>query len=147
MDHERRPHEAGVIPINSGERNAWGPAPSPYEELGGDTPLRQLVEAFYDIIEDESPTLRAMLPANTSTSRQKLHEFLSGWLGGPPLYEEKRGHPRLRMRHLPFPIGETEAAEWMRCFLKAMDLEEVPTPLRQFLNSRLEPLARHMINQ
>lgn len=136
-----------MIPINSGERNAWGPGSSPYQELGGDTALRKLVEAFYDIIEDESPTLRAMLPTNTSTSRQKLFEFLSGWLGGPPLYEERRGHPRLRMRHLPFPIGEPEAAEWMRCFLKAMDQTGVEGQIRDFIETRLTPLAQHMVNQ
>ncbi len=147
MDHERRPHGADVIPINSGGRNPWGRASSPYEELGGATPLRQLVEAFYDIIEDESPTLRAMLPANTSTSRQKLYEFLSGWLGGPPLYEEKRGHPRLRMRHLPFPIGEPEAEEWMRCFRKAMDTAGLEGQVREFIETRLTPLAQHMVNR
>ena len=136
-----------MIPINSGESNPWGSASSPYEELGGGIPLRQLVEAFYDIIEGESPTLRAMLPTNTSTSRQKLYEFLSGWLGGPPLYEEKRGHPRLRMRHLPFPIGESEAAEWMRCFRKAMDQAGVEGRIRDFIETRLTPLAQHMVNQ
>jgi len=109
--------------------------------------VRDLVDAFYDIIEEESPVLRDMLPKNTSTSRQKLYEYLSGWLGGPPLYTEKRGHPRLRMRHLPFPIGPDEADEWMRCFRKAMDRTGVEGPIRDFLDSKLEPLAVHMINR
>lgn len=109
--------------------------------------MRGLVEAFYDIIEDESPTLRAMLPSNTTGSGQKLFEYLSGWLGGPPLYEAKRGHPRLRMRHLPFAIGPDEAIEWMRCFRKAMAQCGVEEPLRAFLDSKLEPLAEHMVNR
>ncbi|HSK07659.1 MAG TPA: globin [Acidimicrobiia bacterium] len=94
-------------------RHPWGDAATPYHELGGDDAVRALVEAFYDLIEAESPVLRAMLPSNTATSRQKLYEFLSGWLGGPPLYMERRGHPRLRLRHMPFDIGSFEASEWM----------------------------------
>lgn len=133
-----RPHEAA---------NPWGDAATPYEELGGDARVRELVEAFYDVIEEESPVLRAMLPKNTSGSRQKLYEYLSGWLGGPPLYTQNRGHPRLRMRHLPFPIGADEAREWMRCFRKAMDRTGVAGPIRDFLDSKLAPLAAHMINR
>lgn len=138
----------GEIPVKPHDAaSPWGDAATPYEELGGDAPVRDLVDAFYDIIEEESPVLRDMLPKNTSTSRQKLYEYLSGWLGGPPLYTEKRGHPRLRMRHLPFPIGPDEADEWMRCFRKAMDRTGVEGPIRDFLDSKLEPLAVHMINR
>lgn len=108
--------------------------------------MRTLVDAFYDVIEDESPRLRAMLPATTTGSRQKLYEYLSGWLGGPPLYTDKRGHPRLRMRHLPFTIGQAEADEWMRCFRAAMETAEVPEPVRSFLDEKLAPLADHMVN-
>ena len=100
-------------------RHPWGDEATPYLALGGDPAVRALVDAFYDVIEAESPVLRGMLPAKTTGSRQKLYEYLSGWLGGPPLYTDKRGHPRLRMRHLPFPIGPAEADEWMRCFRAA----------------------------
>lgn len=124
----------------------WGAAESPYLELGGDAGVRQLVDAFYDIIEAESPSLRALLPAQTTGSRQKLYEYLSGWLGGPPLYETKRGHPRLRMRHLPFSIGPDDASEWMRCFRKAMDETGVAGQIRDFLDTKLTPLAEHMVN-
>lgn len=114
--------------------------------LGGNSAVRALVDEFYDIIESESPSLRAMLPATTTGSRQKLYEYLSGWLGGPPLYTDKRGHPRLRMRHLPFTIGQAEADEWMRCFRAAMDAVDVPEPVRSFLDEKLTPLASHMMN-
>lgn len=135
-------------PMSSSQgRHPWGDAETPFEELGGETAVRSLVEAFYDIIEEESPPLRAMLPANTSGSRQKLYEYLSGWLGGPPLYTDKRGHPRLRMRHFPFTIGEAEAAEWMRCMEAAMDRTGVEGAIAAFLKARLDPLASHMINQ
>jgi len=109
--------------------------------------VRRLVEKFYDIIEAESPRLRAMLPSNTSGSREKLYEYLSGWLGGPPLYTDKRGRPRLRARHLPFSIGDAEAEEWLRCMGKALADVEVPGNLEGFLISKLTPLAHHMENQ
>lgn len=130
-----------------GVAHPWGDHSTPYEAIGGDGEIHRLVEAFYDIIDDHSPSLRAMLPANTSGSRQKLYEYLSGWLGGPPLYTEKRGHPQLRRRHLPFAIGRAEADEWMRCMREAMNQSDVEGPIRDFLESKLEPLAQHMINR
>ena len=71
--------------------NPWGPEASPYEAIGGEAAVRTLVEAFYDRVDAESPVLRAMLPRDDSGSRQKLFEYLSGWLGGPNLYIERRG--------------------------------------------------------
>jgi hemoglobin len=138
----------GEIPVKpAGAAQPWGDADTPYEALGGDVSVRSLVDAFYDVIEEESPVLRDMLPRNTSGSRQKLYEYMSGWLGGPPLYTSKRGHPRLRMRHMPFAIGRSEADEWMRCMRVAMDRTGVEGPLRDFLDSKLEPLALHMVNR
>ncbi len=125
----------------------WGNEATPYDAIGGDAGVRTLVEAFYDRIDAESPKLRAMLPRNDSGSRQKLFEYLSGWLGGPNLYVEKHGHPRLRMRHFPFAIGEAEADEWMRCMRLALDDAEISEPARTFLDTRLTPLALHMVNQ
>lgn len=125
----------------------WGAADTPFEEIGGSDRVRNLSDAFYDVIEEESPSLRAMLPANTTKTREKFAMYLSGWLGGPPLYEEKWGHPRLRMRHMPFPIGTAEAEEWMRCMRTAMDRVGITGPLRSFLEERFEPLAMHMRNR
>lgn len=131
----------------SNTTHPWGDSDTPYEEIGGDEAVRALSDAFYDVIEEESPTLRAMLPASTRNTRMKFAMYLSGWLGGPPLYEEKWGHPRLRMRHMPFSIGTAEAEEWMRCMRKAMDRTGVVEPLRSFLVERLGPLALHMRNR
>jgi hemoglobin len=82
-----------------------------------------------------------------TSSRLKLYEFLSGWLGGPQLYQEKRGHPRLRMRHFPFSIGDAEAKEWMRCMEKAMRQRDLPQQLQTFLTERLLESALHLRNQ
>lgn len=137
-----------MIPASaSSTAHPWGDADTPYAEIGGMDRVRQLVEIFYDIIEADSPILREMLPSDTSVSRAKLFEFMTGWLGGPPLYIEKHGHPRLRMRHFPFSIGDHEAAEWMRCMTEAIDETEVADPLRAFLIEKLGEQALHMRNQ
>ncbi|MEX0796473.1 MAG: group II truncated hemoglobin [Acidimicrobiia bacterium] len=135
-------------PISASETaHPWGDAETPFVEIGGLEEVRLLVEEFYDIIEAESPSLREMLPRSTTGSRLKLYEFMSGWLGGPQLYQNKRGHPRLRMRHFPFSIGDEEAAEWMRCMIKAMTARELPEQLTAFLTERLNETALHLRNQ
>jgi hemoglobin len=136
--------EIGTEPSAS---HQWGDALTPYDEIGGDRAVRGLVDRFYDIIEAESPHLRAMLPKDTSTSRQKLYEFLSGWLGGPPLYQERRGHPRLRLRHMPFDIGSPEAEEWMRCMRRAMVASALRDPLLGFLDTELGRVAAGLRNR
>ena len=127
-------------------RHPWGDAATPYVELGGEAELRRLVDAFYDHIRSDSPSLAAMHPADDRNSRRNLFEFLSGWMGGPALYAERKGHPRLRMRHLRFAIGSDEAAEWMRCMREAIDDIGVAEPLRTYLDTRLEQTAQHVRN-
>lgn len=137
-----------MIPLSpSSTAHPWGDTETPFIEIGGIDRVNDLVNTFYDIVEAESPVLHGMLPADTSVSRTKLFEFMAGWLGGPQLYIEKRGHPRLRMRHFPFAIGDYEAAEWMRCMTAAMDQIQVTGPLREFLIDKLTESALHMRNQ
>ena len=118
-----------------------------YEEIGGDETVRTIAEAFYDIIERDSPVLRAMLPEDTSGSRRKLHQFLSGWTGGPPLYWEEHGHPRLRLRHAPFPIDPGAAEEWARVMREAIDTVEMPDRAAEFLKQQLSAAAASLINR
>ena len=78
-----------------------------YKLMGGEIALRRLVDCFYDLM-DEDPdyfVIRKLHPEELNSSRDKLFMFLSGWTGGPSLYVEKYGEPRLRSRHLPFSIG------------------------------------------
>ncbi|MDH5357400.1 MAG: group II truncated hemoglobin [Gammaproteobacteria bacterium] len=103
---------------------------TPYERIGGADAVRQLCQTFYQIMSDTPQTqlIRAMHPENIKISEDKLYLFLSGWLGGPPLYTDKYGHPRLRGRHLPFSIGIEERDQWLYCMaqaLKTMDLNEL----------------------
>ncbi len=125
----------------------WGSAETPFEQIGGDVTVRAIAEAFYDVIEEESPELRAMLPADTSGSREKLYQFLSGWTGGPPLYWEEHGHPRLRLRHAPFPIDEDAALEWARCMEAAIVRVGVEARAAGFLGEQLALAARSLVNR
>jgi hemoglobin len=101
--------------------NEAAPA-SAYEWVGGQAAVRALVDRFYDLMELEPryAGLRALHPSTLEGSRDKLFWFLSGWLGGPDLYIERFGHPRLRARHLPYSIGIAERDQWMACMLQAM---------------------------
>lgn len=127
--------------------HAWGDAPTPFEELGGEDRVRAIVERFYDVIDADEPGLRAMLPANDRVSRDKLYAYLVEWTGGPALYTPTRGHPRMRMRHLPFPIGEHEVERWLDAMGRSLDDNGVTGPMRAFLDDRLTALAHHMQNR
>ncbi len=125
---------------------AFGPAQTPYAAIGGEDGVRGLVEAFYDRVERESPMLLAMHGGELTKSRERLFEFLSGWLGGPQLFIERHGHPRLRMRHAHVRIDDAGVAEWMRCMRSAMDAREIAGPLRAFLEERFAHTAGFMKN-
>ncbi|HLU62683.1 MAG TPA: group II truncated hemoglobin [Gammaproteobacteria bacterium] len=120
-----------------------------YELLGGAEGVRALVDAFYDVMDRDprAQEIRAMHPADLAESRDKLYEFLSGWTGGPALYHERRGHPRLRFRHLPFPIGRDQAAQWLYCMNVAIQERGIPPHVEERLMQGLTMTAHHMINR
>ena len=98
------------------------PQTTAFELVGGEAAVRSLVDRFYDLMDLEPAyrELRALHPTTLEGSRDKLHWFLCGWLGGPQHYVERFGHPMLRARHLPFPIGIRERDQWMACMVQAM---------------------------
>lgn len=108
---------------------------TPYEQLGGEARLRELVDRFYDLmdLEPEFAGIRRLHPTDLAHSREKLFMFLSGWMGGPALYTERYGQPMLRARHLPFAIGVSERDQWMRCMIRAMEEAGVGETLREAL--------------
>ncbi|NIR29407.1 MAG: group II truncated hemoglobin [Gammaproteobacteria bacterium] len=122
---------------------------TPYELIGGEAGVRELVDRFYDLMDrrPEAAPIRALHPQDLTGSREKLFLFLSGWLGGPPLYEERHGHPRLRMRHLPFSIGKAERDQWLACMEAAMDQMAVPGEVRPALSRAFAQMADHMRNR
>ena len=121
---------------------------TPYERLGGEHAVRQLVERFYALMDElpEAHNVRQMHPESLEGSATSLFEFLSGWFGGPSLYIAKKGHPRLRMRHAPYAIGTTVRDEWMLCMTQALS-EQVADPVfRQSLIETFAQMATHMLN-
>jgi hemoglobin len=120
-----------------------------YELIGGETRLRELVDRFYDLmdLEPEFAGIRAMHPAALEGSRDKLFWFLSGWTGGPNLYIEQFGHPRLRARHLPFAIASSERDQWLRCMALAMQDVALPEALQERLMQSFYQTADWMRNR
>ncbi|GAB4119698.1 MAG: group II truncated hemoglobin [Rubrivivax sp.] len=121
---------------------------TPYEALGGEAGVRALVDRFYDLMDLEPgyARLRALHPQDLSGSRDKLFWFLSGWLGGPDLYQRRFGHPRLRARHLPYAIGLTERDQWMACMVSAMAELNVDPALAERLAQAFFGTADWMVN-
>ena len=122
---------------------------TPYAELGGEAGIRRLVQRFYTLMDTlpEAWEVRQMHPEDLSGSEEKLFKYLTGWLGGPPLYEQEFGHPRLRARHLPFTIASVERDQWLMCMKLAFD-ECIPeSPLCTKLWTAIEGLADHMRNR
>ena len=125
------------------------PPETPYQRLGGEAVLRQLVQRFYEIM-NQSPDvrdIRKMHAADLGGARTKLFKFMSGWLGGPDLFFEEYGHPRLRARHFPFAISVDERDQWMLCMNQALDETTMDEELREALRVALAQTATHMINQ
>lgn len=120
-----------------------------YEWLGGEARVRSLVDRFYDLMDLEPgyTELRAAHGDSLDDARDKLFWFLSGWLGGPNLYIERFGHPRLRARHLPFRIGIKERDQWVACMAQAMADEQVDAELAARLRESFMQTADWMRNQ
>ena len=125
------------------------PATTHYERLGGEKSVRELVDRFYDLMDaqDDVTELRQLHAKSLKVSREKLFLFLSGWLGGPSLYSEKYGHPRLRARHLPFSIGIEERDQWMQCMKTAMQQMSLDESLQEELLQAFYKTADFMRNR
>jgi len=122
---------------------------TPYLILGGESVVRRLVDTFYDQM-DEDPdyfVIRKLHPQSLTGSREKFYKFLTGWLGGPPLYTDEFGHPRLRMRHMPYPIGSIERDQWMDCMASAMDAVGVEAEMKARLIGSFANTADWMRNK
>jgi hemoglobin len=123
-------------------------AATPFEWIGGETQVRALVDHFYDLMDIEAGyrELRLVHGSTLEDARQKLFWFLCGWLGGPQHYTERFGHPRLRMRHMPFAIGIQERDQWLACMDQAMVETGVDPALRERLNQSFFQTADWMRN-
>lgn len=125
---------------------------TPYDRLGGEAPVRALVERFYDAMTELEPALARLHPCDSEgrvlrEPRDRFALFLMGWLGGPQDYVAQNGHPRLRMRHARVPVDETMVAAWMRCMRLALQGCIIGDDVRSFLEERLLDVAVHMRNR
>jgi len=120
-----------------------------YEAIGGDATVSALTTRFYALMDTlpEAARCRALHPADLSGSREKFYEYLTGWLGGPPLYTDKRGHPMLRRRHFGASIGAAERDEWLLCFRQALEETVTHPKLRSVILEPVTRLAHHMQNR
>ncbi|MEJ7928364.1 group II truncated hemoglobin [Ramlibacter sp. AN1015] len=125
------------------------PHDTPFEWIGGEDKVRALVERFYDLMDLEPAyaELRASHGSELADARQKLFWFLCGWLGGPSHYTDRFGHPRLRMRHMPFSIGIKERDQWVACMDQAMGETAVDPALRKRLRDSFLQTADFMRNR
>lgn len=120
-----------------------------YDLIGGDKVIRALAQEFYKQMQTRPDTqsLLALHRAPIEESEQKLYEFLSGWLGGPQLYQQKHGHPALRARHMPFAVDEAMRDQWLICMTAAINQCIKKPEHRQAILEAISTLADHMRNQ
>lgn len=123
-------------------------ADSVYLRLGGAAGVRALVQRFYALMDElpEAHGVRRLHPDSLAGSEDSLFKFLSGWFGGPPLYTQERGHPRLRMRHRPYAIGTMERDEWLMCMRQALDEQVADEALRAGVLRAFSEMAAHVVN-
>lgn len=117
-----------------------------FEAAGGAETFERVVHRFYEGVASD-PVLRPLYPADLESSRRHLTLFLIQYFGGPSTYSEQRGHPRLRMRHLPFTIGPRERDAWVQHMAAALDAESLPPPVRDLMADYFDRAATFLINQ
>jgi hemoglobin len=122
------------------------PVASVFDAAGGEPTFRRLVERFYSGVADD-PVLRPIYPeADLAGATERLTLFLIQFWGGPNTYSQERGHPRLRMRHQPFAIGQRERDAWLRHMTEAVDSLELAPAVRKALLDYFETASTAMIN-
>ena len=122
---------------------------SMFDRIGGAVVIDRLVEAFYLRMDTlpEAKVIRGMHAPDLAPVASVLKRYLTEWTGGPRLYSPEKGHPRLRQRHMGFPIGDAERDAWLLCMRGAMAETIVDGTARQELDMALTKLADWMRNQ
>jgi len=120
-----------------------------YTRLGGEQVLRDFVENLYYFMDHFSAVerIRSMHPRDLTDTNQRLFMFLSGMLGGPPLYVEKFGQPFLRQKHMHLSIGNKERDQWLFCAENAANQLNIDASVRQNLMTEITKMANHLRNK
>jgi len=122
---------------------------STYDKIGGEETVGKLCDRFYELMDTvpQFAELRSMHPESLAGAREKLFMFLSGWFGGPDLFVEKFGHPKLRARHMGFSIGTRERDQWVACMVLAMEDVGLDEEIRKVLLNNFFNTADFMRNR
>jgi len=116
-----------------------------YERVGGDPFFFSLVDRFYTGVEHD-PVLRPLYPPDLEEPKRHLALFLIQYWGGPHTYNDERGHPRLRMRHVRFQIGQAERDAWLTHMRAAVDASDASPEDARALMDYFETAATSLIN-
>ncbi|HEV7865098.1 MAG TPA: globin [Acidimicrobiia bacterium] len=121
--------------------------PTLYAAVGGMAFFERLVDGFYRGVEDDD-VLAPLYPEapDFTGARRRLRLFLAQYWGGPGIYSEERGHPRLRMRHFPFPVGPRQRDRWMYHMTNAVEATAPDGPIRDALLNYFTSAAEQMLN-
>ncbi len=117
-----------------------------YELAGGEETFARLVDNFYNAVQHDE-LLRPMYPGDWDESKRTLRLFLMQYFGGPGDYSTERGHPRLRMRHIPFAIGQAERDAWMEHMTAAVATEHFAPELHAIFMEYFDRVATFMMNR
>lgn len=116
-----------------------------YEYVGGDPTFERLVDEFYARVEQDEVLMR-VFPDDLEPGKRWQFLFLTQYFGGPTRYSQERGHPRLRMRHMPFPVNQQARDHWLRHMLAAIDAAGIQEPARTQMRDYFERGSTFMIN-
>ncbi len=117
-----------------------------FQQIGGFPTFERLVNEFYSRVEAD-PELRKVFPAELEAGKQAQMLFLAQYFGGPDVYSQQHGHPRLRMRHAPFEIGQRERDLWLGYMLASIDAVGIAEPARTEMHEYFKRAATFMINK
>ncbi|MDF2439968.1 MAG: hemoglobin [Abditibacteriota bacterium] len=117
-----------------------------FEAAGGTATFERIIDNFYNRVQLDA-ILRPMYQADLSESKRTMTLFLIQYWGGPGTYSQERGHPRLRMRHAPFSIGQVERDAWMSCMTAAVQDEKLAPEIQDALLKYFEQAASFMMNR
>lgn len=123
------------------------PEITPYELFGGAPFFERLIRHFYEGVATD-PILRPMYPeGDLAPAERRLRMFFEQYWGGPETYSEERGHPRLRLRHVPYEIDDQARVAWLTHMRAAMDKENLPEQQEKMLWDYVQSAAQAMVNQ
>lgn len=128
-------------------RPIYGTQDASYQAAGGIEGIRRLVDDFYDIMDSWEParTIRQMHAEDLTLARDKLACFLSGWLGGPKLFQKRYGSISIPMFHTSWPIGETERDAWLGCMAQAIERQPYSADFKDYLLRQLRVPAERIV--